>query len=132
MWKYCGVVRDEKNLLIGLKEIKNLKNKVKDIDVRIGEDDCSDLISLLEFEASLLTAESTIISALYRKESRGSHQRNDYPQLSEDEENVNYSISLKNDELEITKIKNHKLSSELGDIVSKTDSINDISKRLLE
>ena len=50
----------------------------------------------LDLLGSLDSAEATIRCALERKESRGSHQRSDYPETS-DAQRVNHVISLNDD-----------------------------------
>ncbi len=70
MWKYAGIIRNEENLSIALKGIRELKNEIK------GEVFSS--ISEYELRNMLIIAEIMVKSALARKESRGSHYRNDY------------------------------------------------------
>ena len=50
----------------------------------------------LDLLGSLDSAEATLRCALERKESRGSHQRSDYPETS-DAQRVNYVVSLADD-----------------------------------
>ena len=60
--------------------------------MRVGSTGFSDLSLAFSLDASILTAEATIMSALKRKESRGSHQRSDFPNLIT--RKVNYLAKL--------------------------------------
>ena len=81
MWKFCGVIKNKKLLLEGLNKVEKIKNKLNDIDVKIYRDNCEDLCLIFDLQSSLVSAEATIISALERRESRGAHQRSDFPDL---------------------------------------------------
>lgn len=80
MDKYVGIFRDEEGLKEGLKKIRELKERFKNVRV---EDKSRvynmNLVSVLETENLLDLAEITAVSALYRTESRGAHYRLDYP-----------------------------------------------------
>ena len=80
MWKYCGVIKDEKLLLEGLSKIETIKNKLKNIDIRIDKYNCEDLVLIFDLQSSFYSAKATIISALQRNESRGAHQ-SDFPSI---------------------------------------------------
>ena len=81
MWENCGVIKNKELLNNGLKRIKNIKTKFKDINIRIDEQNSKDLSLIFELQSSLISSEATIISSLERKESRGAHQRSDFPNL---------------------------------------------------
>ena len=84
MWEYGGVVKNEEKLKKGLQEIKNLKEASKDLDVRPDSEGYQDLMLAFDLQASLVSSESTLISALSREESRGAHQRDDYKKINND------------------------------------------------
>lgn len=73
MWQNAGIIRSEQTLVEALKEINNLKNKFNRNYI------CSN-IEEYEFRNLLIIAELIVKSALARKESRGAHFREDYPQ----------------------------------------------------
>lgn len=81
MWENCGVVRNEERLNNGLEKIAELKDRFKNVDVRPSSEGYKDLAIALDLKASLIIAEATILSARERKESRGAHQRYDFPDL---------------------------------------------------
>ena len=79
MWEYCGVVRTGKKLEEGLQKIQHLKESAKSLDVRPDSEGYEDLMLAFDLEGSIMSAEATVLGAQARKESRGSHQRGDYP-----------------------------------------------------
>ncbi|GAB4516590.1 MAG: FAD-binding protein [Anaerolineae bacterium] len=81
MWEYCGVVRSEDRLNTGLQRIYELREAAKDIDVRPSSEGYQDLAIALDLRASLISAEASIRSAIERRETRGAHNRSDYPEL---------------------------------------------------
>ena len=133
MWDYCGVVKNKELLSIGIKKIKDLKNQLKNLKLSVRENNFSDLSNALDLESSLITAEATIISALERKETRGAHQRSDFPFL---EKNENYNLSIKqnksNGELKIKKINSKMLSAELKKILKNNLKDDELKNKLLE
>lgn len=72
MAQYMGIYRNEEDLKDALAKLDELEVKA---------DSYYDYIKL---ESLILLAKACVISALMRKESRGAHQRTDYPQTSEE------------------------------------------------
>jgi succinate dehydrogenase / fumarate reductase flavoprotein subunit len=81
MWERCGVVRDEAGLDAGLDRLDEIRRVIADVDVRPSAEGWSDLAQLIDLRAGLLVAEATIRGAIIRRESRGCHNRTDYPEL---------------------------------------------------
>jgi succinate dehydrogenase / fumarate reductase flavoprotein subunit len=81
MWECCGVVRSEERLRQGLEEVTEVKDAAARVDVRPSAEGYQDLAQALDLRSSLLAAEVTIRGAIERRESRGAHQRSDYPHL---------------------------------------------------
>jgi succinate dehydrogenase flavoprotein subunit len=84
MWETCGVVRDQVALQHGLERVAELQELARDVDVRPSSEGYADLAHALDLRASLMAAEATLLGALARRESRGAHQRRDFPQLDTD------------------------------------------------
>jgi succinate dehydrogenase / fumarate reductase flavoprotein subunit len=74
MWAGCGVVRSAEVLEDTLRRIADIRRQAEDAPA--GE---PDLAAALDLQSMLLTAEASVRSALARTESRGAHQRTDYP-----------------------------------------------------
>ena len=130
MWKYCGVVRSGDGLKIGLKKLEKVRKASNEIDVRPSAEGYIDLALALDLLGSIESAEATIRSALLREESRGAHQRTDYPDLS-DEENVNYLVELEKGEQKTSTRKVKGVRSELIEPLSKFSDLG-VDGRLLE
>ena len=96
MWRGCGVVRSGEKLERALDEIEEIKEAAKDVDVRPSSEGYRDLALALDLRGSLSSAEATIRAALERRESRGAHQRTDYPEL-DPEGRYNTVIKLNSD-----------------------------------
>ena len=74
-----GVFRNEEDCLKACKVISKLKSRFKKVGVSDKERPFNtELVSVLELDFMLDVAEAIAHSALNRKESRGSHYRNDY------------------------------------------------------
>ena len=131
MWQNCGVLKEEKTLSEGLSKLYELKSLSNDIEVMVNENDFQDLILSFDLESSIFCAEATLKSAISRKESRGSHQRSDFKNTNEIE-NCNYSISLKDEILEIKKNPLSNLNNDLRKVVENTKNITSLRGKLLE
>ena len=81
MWERCGVVRDDAGLRAGLDRLDEISGATADVDVRPSAEGWSDLAQLIDLRAGLLVAEATMRGALIRRESRGFHNRTDFPEL---------------------------------------------------
>jgi succinate dehydrogenase / fumarate reductase, flavoprotein subunit len=77
MWNNVGIVRDAEKLQIAEVEIKKLQEEARNLSAS----NLAELQSCLEIQDMLQTAETIIIAAQARKESRGAHYRLDYPQM---------------------------------------------------
>ena len=133
MWEYCGVVKNEELLIIGLQKIRDIKSRLNNIDVRIDDHSCHDLILALDLESSVISAEATILSALKRKESRGAHQRSDYPEInSADSFNSSIKLNKNTNKLVISKIPINELREDLKDLVSSSKRVHSMENKLLE
>jgi len=132
MWEYGGVVKNEEKLNKGLQEIENLKEASKDLDVRPDSEGYQDLMLAFDLQASLVSSESTLISALSREESRGAHQRDDYKEISNDF-NVNMRVQFDSDDnIILSKDNVPALEKDLKDLIIKTKEIDNFEGMLLE
>jgi succinate dehydrogenase / fumarate reductase flavoprotein subunit len=83
MWEHCGVVRDDSSLRAGLGRLDGVRSVLDQIDVRPSEEGWADLAQVLDLRAGIPLAEATIRGALVRTETRGCHNRSDYPDIDE-------------------------------------------------
>ena len=133
MWKYCGVIKSRNLLNKGLVEINFLKNKLKDINVKIQENNCQDLFQIFDLQSSIISAEATIISALERNESRGAHQRSDFTNIDSSYEfNCCVGIEELNQNIYICRSPLKKLKNELKVLVENEIRDEDFRGKLLE
>lgn len=98
MSEHCGVFRLENIILEGLEKIEQLKQQAQNIYVD-DKDSCfnTELIEALELESLIMVGEMILTSALNRKESRGAHSREDYPQR-DDQKFLNHTLAYYNED----------------------------------
>lgn len=77
MWENVSIVRNEKSLKLAISDIKNLEHDF-DIYAKYTQKEA------YEFRNMLLVAKAITKAALARKESRGGHFREDFPQTLDD------------------------------------------------
>lgn len=81
MTQYCGVFRTQELMSEGLNQLKQLQQKYQQIYLG-DQGSCwnTELIEALELRSLMVVGEVILTSALNRKESRGAHSREDYPE----------------------------------------------------
>lgn len=97
MMDKVSVFREEDGMQHAVAKLKELRQRLKNVPVRDkGKVFNMDLVERLEMEFTIDSAETTAVSALNRKESRGAHSRVDY---GEDisKSNSNYDGNGRND-----------------------------------
>jgi len=83
MTEHAGVVRDEAGLLTGLAELDAIEARMGDIGVHPDIAGYQDLAHAFDLKSAALAARATLEAALERRETRGCHNRSDYPELDE-------------------------------------------------
>jgi succinate dehydrogenase / fumarate reductase flavoprotein subunit len=81
MTEHAGVVRDEAGLLQGLAELDAIERRMTNVGVHPDIASYQDLAHAFDLRSSALAARATLQAALERRESRGCHNRSDYPDL---------------------------------------------------
>jgi succinate dehydrogenase / fumarate reductase flavoprotein subunit len=97
MTEFCSVFRQEQGLRQALEKIHELQNRYHNVTIdNRGTAFNTDLIEAIELESLLHLAETILVSALGRKESRGAHSREDY-QDRDDDNFLKHSLVKKTD-----------------------------------
>lgn len=131
MWQNCGVVRSGEKLEQGLARLGEIKEAAKAVDVRPSAEGYTDLALALDLWGSLVSAETTIRCAIERRESRGSHQRSDYPDI-DNAFLVNHAVKLtSNGEMEVYTKPVPAVPDHLHIHLNDSEEI-DVAGRLLE
>jgi len=92
MWHKVGIFRDEKGMIEALAEIERLQEEYKTCFVGDTSREYNmAFVNYIEVGSMLTVAKTVIMGALYRKESRGAHVREDYPNR-DDEHFLNHSL----------------------------------------
>ncbi len=81
MTEHAGVVRDEAGLRTGLAELDAIEARMADIGVHPDIAGYQDLAHAFDLKSAALAARATLLAALERRETRGCHNRSDYPDL---------------------------------------------------
>jgi len=98
MMKHFGVFREESSMREGLEKIQEIKERAKGVKVHDHSKKFNtDLISVLEFLNLVDLAPTVAISAIERRESRGSHARKDYPKRDDKNFLKHSVVKLKED-----------------------------------
>lgn len=91
----AGIYRTEVSLLKSQDKIRELQDRFKNIRIEDRSKTFNtDLFAIIELSYLLDIAEAIVQSALHRKESRGSHQRTDFPKR-DDENFLAHSLAFK-------------------------------------
>ncbi|MCU1446734.1 hypothetical protein [Cryobacterium sp.] len=81
MTEHAGVVRDDHGLRAGLAELNAIETRMGDIGVHPDIAGYQDLAHAFDLTSAALAARATLEAALERRETRGCHNRSDYPEL---------------------------------------------------
>jgi succinate dehydrogenase / fumarate reductase flavoprotein subunit len=81
MTEHAGVVRDEAGLLAGLAQLDVIDARMADLGVHPDAAGFHALAHAFDLKSAALAARATLEAALERRETRGCHNRSDYPEL---------------------------------------------------
>ena len=82
MTEHAGVVRSEESLTAGLEKLAVLEERVRNVTAHPDIAGFDDLAHAFDLYGSLLAARATLECALERRETRGCHNRSDFPEQS--------------------------------------------------
>lgn len=102
MFEDVGIYRNEKDMAAALEKVRELQKRYKDVGLTdTGKIFNTELLNAWELGNMLEIAEVVAASALNRKESRGGHSREDYPERDDKNWLKHTLIAKKNGKLEI-------------------------------
>jgi succinate dehydrogenase / fumarate reductase flavoprotein subunit len=81
MTEHAGVVRDEAGLRAGLAELEEIQARIGAVGIHPDIAGFQDLAHAFDLKSSALAARATLEAALERRETRGCHNRSDFPEL---------------------------------------------------
>lgn len=81
MTEHAGVVRNEEGLRAGLAELDAIEKRMQDVGVHPDIAGYQDLAHAFDLKSAALAARATLEAALERRETRGCHNRSDYPDM---------------------------------------------------
>ncbi|SJM70739.1 L-aspartate oxidase [Gulosibacter sp. 10] len=84
MTEHAGVVRDEEGLKAGLAKLDELEERVANLTAHPDIAGFDDLAHAFDLYGSMLAARATLECALERRETRGCHNRSDFPEQREE------------------------------------------------
>ena len=80
MTEHAGVVRSERGLAEGLARLDEIAARSERLEVRPDIAGYDDLVHAFDLRAMLVSARATMVAARERRETRGAHNRADFPQ----------------------------------------------------
>jgi succinate dehydrogenase / fumarate reductase flavoprotein subunit len=97
MFSEVGIYRNEKDMTSALEKVRDMQRRFKDVKVGdTGKIFNTELLNAWELGNMLAIAEVVAVSALNRKESRGGHAREDYPER-DDKNWLKHTLIVKKD-----------------------------------
>ena len=81
MWTDVGPFRTRDGLERALAQIRSMRTALANEPAPIPAPFANEIADWHELRSALLTAEAVAVAALAREESRGAHQRNDFPHM---------------------------------------------------
>ncbi|UVI36590.1 L-aspartate oxidase [Brevibacterium spongiae] len=81
MTEHAGVVRDEAGLRAGLEKLADIEARMGSVGIHPDIAGFADLAHAFDLRSSALAARATLECALERRETRGCHNRSDYPEM---------------------------------------------------
>ncbi|HEY9329598.1 MAG TPA: FAD-binding protein [Streptomyces sp.] len=81
MTQHAGVVRDDEGLRTGLAELDTIEKRMQNVGVHPDIAGFQDLAHAFDLKSAALAARATLEAALERRETRGCHNRSDFPDM---------------------------------------------------
>ena len=92
MWEHCAVVRSEAGLRQALDKLDQIEARSGALEVHPDVAGFQDLSRTFNLRSAIVAARATVACALERRETRGAHNRSDYPHADPElQVNLTYS-----------------------------------------
>lgn len=119
MTEHAGVVRDEDGLKAGLAKLAQIEARMENVGIHPDIAGYQDLAHAFDLLGSALAARATLEAALERKETRGCHNRSDYPQMDPElQVNLVWSPSAG-----IVREQIPEISAEVAELIKEVSSV---------
>ena len=123
MGDFVGIIRNEKDLTDGIEQINKLIEKSKSAGAKQGRKYNPSWHQALDLKSMLITSLLLAHAALARKESRGGHTRDDFPETNKELTQILYVLQKdENDGIKIHEEKMEDLPDELHQIIQGGDN----------
>src|SRR6185437_5728481 len=118
MQSMVGIVSSEKEMAQALEKIQDLKKRAETVSAGGNREYNPGWHTAIDLRNLLTVAEAIALSAHDRKESRGAHFREDYPEKSASEGTYNHTIRRgANGEMELDRAPLHPMTDEMKQII---------------
>ena len=94
MWEKVGPLRNGDGLNEALKEIGNIRANTNDLNISMVKHLNTEVADAIELSHMLAAAAAIVLAALERKESRGAHVREDFPERDDESPVTNVLIGM--------------------------------------
>ena len=120
MQDLAGIVRNEGDMRAGLAKVRELADRAKEVGVVGNREYNPGWHTALDLRNLLTVSEAIILSALDRKESRGGHFREDYP--DKDPAAAKYNIAVRkaaDGSMELERVPVSEMPDELKAVITE-------------
>jgi succinate dehydrogenase / fumarate reductase flavoprotein subunit len=123
MQSMVGIVRNEKEMAAALEKLQDLKKRSETVSAGGNREYNPGWHTAIDLRNLLTVAEAIALSAHDRKESRGAHFREDYPEKSASEGTYNHTIRQgANGGMELDRAPVHPMTDEMKQIIEEMKS----------
>jgi succinate dehydrogenase / fumarate reductase, flavoprotein subunit len=122
MQNHCGIMRSEKDLKTCLSELERLKRDAARTKIAGGNRHYNTgWHEVIDLRNMLIVSEAMARSALARKESRGGHARDDFPEMDEAFAKVNHVVREGNNGMELEAVPLPPVPDEIKKVLEEKD-----------
>ncbi len=121
MQSYCGIMRTEQDLQRCLRELDRLKDAARRTKVAGNRHYNTGWHEVIDLRNLLVVSEAMVRSALARKESRGAHAREDYPEMDPAFGKVNHVVRAGGTGMELETVPLPEMPEEIRRLLEEED-----------